>query len=72
MVAVMASQTGFEAAPGHAMLRRAASLALLSAALLLSACGSLPQIVPDMAYSNAPPTFSGAHGPLSPHAARRS
>ena len=32
---------------------------------LLSACGSLPRIVPDMARSSGAPQLAGAHGPLS-------
>ncbi|MEO8807159.1 MAG: cardiolipin synthase [Burkholderiaceae bacterium] len=41
------------------------ALLALPIALLLSACGSLPRIVPDMARSAPAPRIEGARGPLS-------
>ena len=49
-------------------LRSLHSLRACSAAAalaLLSACSSLPRIVPDMARSSPAPQLAGAHGPLS-------
>ncbi len=48
-----------------ALTRLAAGLQAMCVALVLTACGSLPVIVPDMALPAAPVQIDGPHGPLS-------
>jgi cardiolipin synthase len=51
---------------------RACTAALAAAAtVLVSACGTLPTIVPDMARSSGAPRLEGARGPLSPERSRQ-
>lgn len=63
----LANRTSAVPAPHRTpSLRRGAALLAAAACTLLTACGSLPTIVPDMARSAPPPTLTGAHGPLTP------